>query len=574
MKRILLLLLILLPMTLPAQRERNYIYLLDCTKSMIGYNGSPNIWIPTKSYLKGELDKHAPGTTLHVVPFQGDVLPSINFNAEGFNAKKWNEIEEKIDGYVQNVTGTNICDAWDSTGRFIDLHKDNYIILLTDGKDTKNGMAAVAKKLSEWCGKYPNTYAFYVQLTEAAIDKGVAKVIDVCDNEFVVDASKGIPVFGNFEKGLTIYANTLNLKRIHKLGFSAAGEYVASAVCKDPYFDVKILNNKIKDGQVLVQISTRKPIAEINNSIPQTYEFTFEVKANSVKVINPTVRVQMTNKPERALDIISEETYVGEATWYDRFLFWGASDPDTLTVDLKALFNAEAKKDGSVVEFNIKDSDGRNDFALFYNGLRIENGTINLKANDNVPSFLSVVYNAEAKEGTRYLTINSKTKANLDKINDEPVEQYTLTLRSEYDVCWNPLKTILMWLGIIILAALILWFLLIKHFLYPTIGVKTIQINDPYFSKVNVKGKRRVVFTNQRMEQGFLSRIFTGKILYKKNEIWTSPLAFEPGSKKKTLRVVRTKDYTIDPYSSVLKAPNDFIIENVNNKTKIKMTIN
>ena len=76
---------------------------------------------------------------------------------------------------------------------------------MTDGKDNVNGMAAVAKKLNDWCGTRPNSYAFYVQLTQAAIDRSVAKVINICDNEFVVDASKGIPVFGSFDKGLIIY---------------------------------------------------------------------------------------------------------------------------------------------------------------------------------------------------------------------------------------------------------------------------------------------------------------------------------------------------------------------------------
>jgi len=163
---------------------------------MIGHKGSPNIWEPTKAYLKGELEKHTSGTTLHVVPFQGNVLPGFHFNAEDFDDKRWKDVESKIDDYVKQITGTNICDAWDATDKYIDRHKDNYIILLTDGKDTKNGMAAVAKKLSDWCGKYPNTYAFYVQLTRAAIDQSIAKVINICDNEFIVDASKGIPVFG------------------------------------------------------------------------------------------------------------------------------------------------------------------------------------------------------------------------------------------------------------------------------------------------------------------------------------------------------------------------------------------
>ncbi len=574
MKRILLLLLVLLPMTLLAQRERNYIYLLDCTKSMIGFNGSPTIWAPTKIYLKNELEKHTPGTALHVIPFQGNVLPSINFNAENFNDKKWKEIEEKIDGYVLRITGTNICDAWDATDRYIDLHKDNYIILLTDGKDTKNGMAAVAKKLSEWCGKYLNTYAFYVQLTEAAIDQNVAKVIDICNNEFVVDASKGIPVFGGFDNGLIIYANTLNLDRTHNINFSSAGKYTAKAVCNDPYFDVKLVKNMIDGGIVPVQIVAKQPIPQINKVLPEIYNFSFDVQSNDINIINPTVKVHMTNKPERTLEILSEETDMGKATWYDSFLFWGASDPDTLSVDLKAAFNDEAKKDSSTIEFQITDPDGSKDFLLFYNGLPLNNDKITIRSNDNTSSILSIVFSPTAKEGKRYLAIKATAKQDLDKINDEPVEHYQMSLRSKYVVNWNPLKTTLMWLIISVLTALFMWFLLIKRFKYPTINISTIQINDPYFSRVNVKGKRRVEFTNKTKKQSFINRIFTGEILYKKNEIWTSPLAFEAGTKKKTLRVVRTKDYVFDSYTFMLKAPNDYVVENINDKTKIKISIN
>ena len=131
-----------------------------------------------------------------------------------------------------------------------------------------------------------------------------------------------------------------------------------------------------------------------------------------------------------------------------------------------------------------------------------------------------------------------------------------------------------MWIGIIILVGLLLWFLLMKPILFPTIGVATIVINDPYFSKVHVKGMRRVVFTNKNMKQSLISKIFTGKILYKKHDVWIAPLAFEMGTKKKTLRIMRTTDYIFDPFTSTLKAPGDYVAENVNTKTKIKMTIN
>ena len=373
---------------------------------------------------------------------------------------------------------------------------------------------------------------------------------------------------------MLIYANTLNLNKICKIGFSAAGKYKAKAVSTDPYFDVKIVNNIIEGGNVPIQIVAKQPMDQINSELPDVYNFTFDVQSDEVSIINPTVKVQMTNKPERTLEMLSEETDMGKSTWYDSFLFWGASNPDTLNVDLKAAFNDEAKKDDSAVELHISDPDGGKDIQLFYNGQKVDNGKITLRSNDNTPCILSVVFNPMAKEGKRYLSINATKGQNIDKINDQPVDQYQLSLRSKYVVNWNPLKTVLMWLGILILATLLLWLLLVKHLIYPAIGVKTIQINDPYFCKVNVKGKRCVVFTDKKMSQSLLSRIFTGEILYKKNEIWTSPLTFEAGSKRKTLRVMRTKDYVFDPYSTALKAPCNYVVENTNNGTKIKITIN
>ena len=571
LKTLIILISLISSLSVFAQRERNYIYVLDCTKSMTGYNGSPNIWEPTKDYLRKELEKHTPGTTLHVIPFQGKTLPAFSFDA---NNLEWKKIEKQLEEHVKNVTNTNICDAWDATDKYIDEHKDNYIILLTDGKDNINGMTAVAKKLSEWCGKYPNSYAFYVQLTEAAIDKSVAKVINICDNEFVIDASKGIPVFGGIDNDLIIYANTHKLKKIHKIGFSAVGEYKAKALCNDPYFDVKVIDGIINGGILKVQIIAKQPISQIDAAISDEYNFTFDVLSEEITIVNPTVKVQMSNTPERSLDILSEEVSLGKATWYDSFLFWGESNQDTLSVDLKAYFNEEAIKASAAVHFQIADTEGNNDFQLLYNNQPIESNKIILRSEDKSPSILSVVFETSAKEGKRYFEIKPITNVALDNINEQPVEQYKLSLRSEYEVNWNPLKIIVMWLCIIIVAALLLWFLILKHLIYPTIGVKSIQITDPYFSKINVKGKRRVVFTNKSVKQSLLSRIFTGEILYRKNEIWTSPLAFEAGAKKRTLRVMRTKDYVFDPYTSMLKAPNDYVVENTNYNTKIKLSIN
>ena len=520
------------PTSVMAQRERNYIYLLDCTKSMTGYNSSPDIWEPTKKYLKKELQKHVEGTTLHVVPFQGKVLPAFSFDA---NDLIWEKIEADLQKHVKNVTNTNICDAWDITDRLIDVHKDNYIILLTDGKDNVKGMNAVAQKLKAWCGKYPHSWAFYVQLTEAAVDQRVIKIIDLCDNEFVIDGSKGIPVHGNIDNAF-IYANTLNLDKTHKIGFSAAGNYPVKAICSDKYFDVQVINGRIVDGLVSVKIMVKagKTIAEINSKLPDTYNFTFDINSDVVKILNPTITVQMTNKPERSLEIISEEVNMGEANWYDSFLFSNASIPDTLSIDLKSVFNDEAKKDSSIIQFQIKDSDRMNDFQLFYNGKLLEKGIFTINSKDKTPSILSIVFNPRAKEGPRYLTIEAYSKQKLDNINDKPVNLYQLSLRSKYVVNWNPLKTFLMWLSIIIVTILLLWFLLIRRIVFPTFSFDNLQViySDGESKKgredCSLCGARKIICSVSPKTQGYLNKLFFGRIEYLTNPFWKSTVVMKP----------------------------------------------
>lgn len=535
---------------------------------MIGYGDNPDIWQPTKDYLKKELEKHTPGTMVHVVPFQGEVLDGFSFSAEDLD---WKDMEKTFDKHVQNVTSTNICDAWDVTDKYIDTHKDNYIILLTDGHDNVHGMDVLAKKLKDWCGKYPNTYAFYVQLTEAAIDNRVVKAIDLCDNTFVIDATDGIPVFGAFDNDLVIYANTLNLNKEHRLSFSSDGEYASKAICNDPYFDVKVVYGKINNGIVPLQILARRPIPEINAAIPETYQFTFDVHSEEVDIINPTVRVVMTNKPERALEIISEEQPLGKATWYDRYGFKEEKTPDTLCVDLKAVFNYEAKKDNAAVQMEIADVDSIKDAVFFFNGKQVNDGKFIMTANSDEKAILSVVFNKDAKEGKRYFNIKPCAKDNLDNINDQPVEQYNVTLRAIYDVCWNPLKTLLMWLLILLVGLILLWLLVLKPMLVSRFKVGSIMITDPYYSNRRINGASRLVCTAKPSKDNFFRSFFKGKTIYEVNPIWTNDLVMIPGLKGGVKMAPSSGKYTIDPFASTLTKGEEYKI--VNSETSEKTTV-
>ena len=47
----------------------------------------------------------------------------------------------------------------------------------------------------------------------------------------------------------------------------------------------KVVDGKIENGIVPIQIIARKPITQINAAIPQTYNFTFDVQSKDVNII-------------------------------------------------------------------------------------------------------------------------------------------------------------------------------------------------------------------------------------------------------------------------------------------------
>ena len=205
-----------LAFTAYGQRDRNYIYVLDCTKSMAGYNGAPDIWADTKGFLRKEIEKLPAGTHVTVVPFQTAVHQALSETREDVTTDVWQKFAKQIDGYVENVTNTNICDAWAQGEKYISEDADNYMILLTDGLDNVRGIPEVTKRLKGWCGKYKNTYGIYVALTKNAFSSDdplkkkqleeLRQVIEDCENLWVAELAGGIVPVGNFtDRSLRIY---------------------------------------------------------------------------------------------------------------------------------------------------------------------------------------------------------------------------------------------------------------------------------------------------------------------------------------------------------------------------------
>jgi hypothetical protein len=414
-------------LTAMGQRERNYIYLFDCTQSMIN---QVNIWQPTKNYLKDDITKLDPNSTVTIIPFQNSAFEAIQFTRSNFN---WGNIEKQLNKYIESVSGTNICSAWDKGTTYIDPNKDNYFLLLTDGLDTYEKIPGVCKRIGAWCGKYKNSYAFYVMLTPFARDQQLSDAINSCTSVFMIDAKSHLKPFGAFTPN-ELHVSTLDLNKCRRLSFSTSGNYRTHVACNDPFFKVDVIGG-ISSGRVLVKVTPKMPLQMLSQKLAgkDIYNFCVNITADNVKVLNPQISIEVSNKPERVLNMPADEIDLGDASYYKSFLFCKEKKQDTLTTDLKAEFNKAALAVHSSVTMKVEPTDKKSGFTVLFNGKPCKDDEITFDPSMKQSS-LSIVFDKDSKTGKRYFRLapDASSINQLERINDNPAGEYELTLRAHY----------------------------------------------------------------------------------------------------------------------------------------------
>lgn len=233
-----------------------------------------------------------------------------------------------------------------------------------------------------------------------------------------------------------------------------------------------------------------------------------------------------------------EEIQTNGVKWYDSFL-WSDAAPDKKVIwDLAPVFKNELHNSRLELRFSIPEGE-TNDFQAWYNDQPISNGqTISICPNQ--PALLEVQFNHDAKTYKRYFSLIPSKIEILNLINDKPAEEYQgISLRTDYSVGWNPLKTVLFWLGIVLLVALLLWFAIFRRIFYPPIKMGKITITGPgsYYSSKKIKGARKVILISKRKSQNIFSRIFTGEIKYINAEHLSPELSIVPAGGKKKVKL-------------------------------------
>ncbi len=552
-----------------AINDRNHIYLIDCTGSMVN-NGC---WLSAKQFLDREISSKDGNDRITIIPFKEIVFPSLTFLAQDYNANEIDKMLEKA--LAKKMKCTSICRAWDAAQQHIDKGRDNYIVLLTDGKEESNSPQDLYNRLKAWKDNVtPNINAFYVMLTPEALTIKDAVGGDG-ENLFFINATKEIPTFAALKNPKAIDSYRFARPLEVPVAVSCGGVFQnITANCNDPNFKIEVVNGIIQDGKLLVRItSLHSNVSLLNKALNSpAYELKAQIDGSkSNLIIANDLRITINNRPNRALSSANfdeEMPYLGIVHYYPSFLFWREKSIDTLYYDIKPEFSPEAIESGAVARFKATIDGGH----ILVDKKIAKDGIFTIDSRYPSSVKLGVLFDGNATSDEHILKITVADVKNLESIQGAtPATRFRYCMKADFERDWNPLSHILMWIGIIASALLVIWFLFIKRLAYPTFKVGRMQITDPYYSSLKIKGARKVILTNSPSKQSFLNKLFTGKIVYEANPIWTQPVVFESSKGKAKLQT--NKFYSIDPYASTLIKQVEYSLTNNETNKKIKLTV-
>ena len=271
----------------------------------------------------------------------------------------------------------------------------------------------------------------------------------------------------------------------------------------------------------------------------------------------------------------------GTVEYYPAFL-WVDAYITPVTKTFIFDFSEDAKNDKhSFAEFQFVDNDGKpistKVMQVYDNGVQLNENKLRIESKIDSKD-LTFHFSPNAKSGKHqgYLKlINHK----LDRLDSQPlkagqeVDAFQWTLY--FDKGMNPLAKCLMWLAILGAVFLFLWFSVLKWVFYPRIRLSRIELSSKkgYYVNKKINGKRRVIVTNNRKEQGFMNKLFTGEILYIVDDIWTSSWEITPKGRKKAAKISLHGNYMITPITSELSNYGVYQLNKLTTKETITIKI-
>lgn len=557
---------------LPAQTSEHIVILWDVTGSLLpqeagvvdpysgqtlpSYSEGNGLFVPLKEAVMDciEYIEEDPSTKITVVAFHDYIRDRFSYNAttDGKAALLYKVRNYKYAGHKY----TNIVDPINAFYGLVDPQKINYMFLFTDGNNDHPGTKPqFAPVLNDWTRKAGsrNAYGFYVLVHDDADRPEVRDAAKTQENFWIVpDAKVRIKICTLPSVLKYNVRDDKGPKMVSMKGKFANAKGSVVLTADDQYYDVLCTDEDINDGAFNIEV---KPKRGVNPPSNHVIMLTPEVmNADEYTFVGPQqVRLDVSNLPERSLDLTVEDRNFGTASYYDSF--GGVSSCSVpATSDVKVEFSDQAKVDNSSARMEVYLVDSRDgseisfesqNLKLYINGE--ERSTLTLTP-DMTNVQLSIVGSATTDGGTYYGRI-SLVPSNLDNCSiNGSAEIYKCRFSFKHKM--NPLKVGIMWLVIIALAGFLIWMLLIRPMRYPKFGSIQKVFNVPGYAPliIKFKGARLVeLAASHKKKQTLWNRFWTGKIIYATHPAFVSPISFKPSKGKRILARVQPGAYHVTP---------------------------
>lgn len=436
--------------TANADKQRNYVYVFDCTQSM---DSDFHIWDKAKEWLKDDIMAKDDNVNITVVLFRDQADSSFSFCKYDFN---WNEIENKANyliGSPHNKTG--ICDAWDEGIKHLDNARENYFILLTDGADKHDGAECVKSRMRNWCSTHDGSYGFVVALSQTAKDALVTN-LDDCKNMVVVGPiGTHIPKIGTFtNREFSMLSNSI---RSFSTCFSETGTYKAHIKCNDPNYEVVLKDGQLSEGQAVFLVKEKqKPVNNCN------VIFSIVSDDNNLWLCNPDFSIFVDTRELANIEFDQPngkngQYDMGTAETYEPFLFWKGKDVDTLSVKLGVKFNNRAKETNCKLNLKLDiPSELEGNVSILCKGQQVKGNVFTLLSTDTDDIITIAVHHslAEGDYIIRFKGDSEKTEC----INAEEGNSYVSSIHLRHNIVCNP------WILPVVIFTVVVLLLIISYF--------------------------------------------------------------------------------------------------------------
>lgn len=288
---------------------------------------------------------------------------------------------------------------------------------------------------------------------------------------------------------------------------------------------------------------------------------------------------------EKKVEDGNAPTRWGKENYYDKFL-WKEHVPDTLYRTIEFDFNQDARnhmdKPLRLGLFKKTDSGKmlpvtESEMEVFVDGKKCPNNIIDVDPQTDQMK-VGIVFKPNAENKVHHWFFRAVDDGGLERINDMAPDAFNNDNASLMDIevekhqVMNPLKEGVLITGFILLAALVVWLFVLKRIFFPVFRVGRVVLTDPvpYNSMKQLKRYRKLVLTNKPQKQSAINKLFTGKIQYELNQIWSSDVMIEPRDKN-SVRLRCPREYMAD--ARVLKLHHDYTIQNMTTGTKTRIKI-